>query len=104
MGHRARHSGLTKKCLRILVLSLVLLSLFVLLVVLTPHLSENLQSDETSSEGAGAPDAVGLPPLYHAYMEAERKLPQHDLALPFPEGHHAKYLWAANHASGTSSF
>ncbi|KAJ7701184.1 hypothetical protein B0H17DRAFT_924778 [Mycena rosella] len=41
------------------------------------------------------------PPLYEAYHERERNLPQHNMSLPYPEGAHAKFLWAANHGSGT---
>ncbi|KAJ7785211.1 hypothetical protein DFH07DRAFT_975793, partial [Mycena maculata] len=37
------------------------------------------------------------PPLYEEYRELERNLPQHNLSLPYPEGTHAKFLWAANH-------
>ncbi|KAJ7765284.1 hypothetical protein B0H16DRAFT_1661582 [Mycena metata] len=39
------------------------------------------------------------PPLYEEYRERERHLPQHNLSLPYPDGSHAKFLWAANHGS-----
>ncbi|KAG1738934.1 uncharacterized protein EDB91DRAFT_1288158 [Suillus paluster] len=35
--------------------------------------------------------------LYEEYHEYERRLPQHNLSLPFPEGRDAKFFWAANH-------
>ena len=34
----------------------------------------------------------GLPPTFDGIREYERELPQHDLALPFPEGEHGMYL------------
>jgi hypothetical protein len=37
------------------------------------------------------------PPLYEEYRQRERTLPQHNMSLPYPEGSHAKFLWAANH-------
>ncbi|KAJ7916092.1 hypothetical protein B0H13DRAFT_2451325 [Mycena leptocephala] len=39
------------------------------------------------------------PPLYEEYREQERNFPQHNLSLPYPDGSHAKFLWAANHGS-----
>ncbi|KAH9852578.1 hypothetical protein C2E23DRAFT_188882 [Lenzites betulinus] len=43
--------------------------------------------------------SVPLPPLYSRFHQAELDLPQHNTALPFPEGKEGKYLWVANHAS-----
>lgn len=43
-----------------------------------------------------------LPPSYSSYHERERRLPQHSLSLPPPEGRHAKFFWARNHVHGTS--
>ncbi|KAJ6562658.1 hypothetical protein B0H19DRAFT_1069255 [Mycena capillaripes] len=40
------------------------------------------------------------PPLYEEYRERERNLPQNNMSLPYPDGSHAKFLWAANHGSG----
>lgn len=37
------------------------------------------------------------PPLYPEYTEWERRLPQHNMSLPSPEGEHAKFLWIPNH-------
>ncbi|KAF7309252.1 hypothetical protein MIND_00295500 [Mycena indigotica] len=37
------------------------------------------------------------PPLFELYHARERQLPQHNLAAPFPDGNHAKYLWVDNH-------
>ena len=41
-----------------------------------------------------------LPPLYDQFNEFERRLPQHDLSLPYPEGKHAKFIHFANHQDG----
>ncbi|KAI0826561.1 hypothetical protein BC628DRAFT_1319723 [Trametes gibbosa] len=43
--------------------------------------------------------SIPLPPLYSRFHEAELGLPQHNAALPLPEGKEGKYLWVANHAS-----
>lgn len=40
-----------------------------------------------------------LPPLYEAYHDYERHLPQHNLSLPFPEGRDAKFFWVPNHVT-----
>ncbi|KAJ7513035.1 hypothetical protein B0H11DRAFT_16379 [Mycena galericulata] len=32
------------------------------------------------------------PPLYEEYHERETNLPQYNMALPYPEGSHAKFL------------
>ncbi|KIK92982.1 hypothetical protein PAXRUDRAFT_34289 [Paxillus rubicundulus Ve08.2h10] len=42
-----------------------------------------------------------LPPLYEAYHDFERHLPQHNLSLPFPEGRDAKFFWPANHVTAS---
>ncbi|KAJ7348686.1 hypothetical protein DFH08DRAFT_960060 [Mycena albidolilacea] len=39
------------------------------------------------------------PPLYAQYHQRERNLPQHSPSLPYPDGPHAKFLWADNHGS-----
>lgn len=41
-----------------------------------------------------------LPPLYEAYHDYERHLPQHNLSLPYPEGRDAKFFWVAGHVKG----
>ncbi|KAJ7575646.1 hypothetical protein C8J56DRAFT_1119219 [Mycena floridula] len=41
-----------------------------------------------------------LPPLFQKYHAAERKYPQHDESLPFPEGKHAKFIHFQNHQKG----
>ena len=41
-----------------------------------------------------------LPPNYHDWYEKEKSLPQHDIALPYPQGREGHYLWIANHATG----
>ncbi|KAJ7881139.1 hypothetical protein B0H14DRAFT_2706275 [Mycena olivaceomarginata] len=47
----------------------------------------------------GNDDPPRDPPLYEEYREHERHLPQHNASLPYPEGSHAKFLWADNHGS-----
>lgn len=48
------------------------------------------------------PDPPRDPPLYDKYHERERNFPQHNQSLPYPDGSHAKFLWADNHGSRTS--
>lgn len=43
-----------------------------------------------------------LPPLYEAYIEKERQLPQHQSVTPAEPGSGKKYLWFANHVRGES--
>ncbi|KAF8189958.1 hypothetical protein K438DRAFT_1592841 [Mycena galopus ATCC 62051] len=44
------------------------------------------------------PRPVDTPmPLYKEYHERERNLPQHNPSLAYPDGAHAKFLWADNH-------
>lgn len=38
-----------------------------------------------------------LPPTYEAWRTKEKKLPQHNAWLPFPQGREGKYLYMANH-------
>lgn len=38
-----------------------------------------------------------LPPTYEAWRKREKKLPQHNMLLPFPQGGEGKYLYMANH-------
>ncbi|KAH8119783.1 hypothetical protein DFH11DRAFT_1499667 [Phellopilus nigrolimitatus] len=40
------------------------------------------------------------PPLYEKWYEMERTLPQHNEALPYPEGASGAYLYASNHVWG----
>ena len=40
------------------------------------------------------------PPQYALYHERERYLPQHNLLLPSPNGHHAKFLHFGNRLTG----
>ncbi|KAJ6586421.1 hypothetical protein DFH09DRAFT_1359751 [Mycena vulgaris] len=56
-------------------------------------------SDDSDPLPAPEEDPARPPPLYEKYRERERHFPQHNLSLPYPEGSHAKFLWAANHGS-----
>jgi hypothetical protein len=57
----------------------------------------------TSSSDTDIPQSPPQPPpLYEEYREQERNFPQHNLSLPYPDGSHAKFLWAANHGSCTN--
>lgn len=58
------------------------------------HTGEDLPASEE------IPADHSLPPLYEAYHDYERHLPQHNLSLPFPEGRDAKFFWAPNHVTG----
>ena len=42
----------------------------------------------------------GVPPSFSDVREFERRLPQHDLSLPFPEGEKGKYLRFPEHIWG----
>ena len=43
------------------------------------------------------------PPLYGRFHAAELALPQHDPALPPPEGRYGRYLFVTNHAPSEST-
>lgn len=55
----------------------------------------------TDSMGKSGND-VNLPPLYEEWYEYERRLPQHNVSLPFPEGANGLYFYPANHVWGES--
>ncbi|KAF9244158.1 hypothetical protein BU15DRAFT_86106 [Melanogaster broomeanus] len=61
----------------------------------------NHQVEHLSSPNEENPIDPSIPPLFEAYHEFERHLPQHDLSLPFPEGRDAKFFWAANHVTAS---
>ncbi|KAL5527006.1 hypothetical protein ACEPAF_8735 [Sanghuangporus sanghuang] len=46
---------------------------------------------------------TGLPPTYGGIREYERRLPQHNLSLPFPEGKDGMYLRFAEYAQDSTS-
>lgn len=55
----------------------------------------------TDSVGKSGND-VNLPPLYEEWYEYERRLPQHNVSLSFPEGANGLYFYPANHVWGES--
>ncbi|KAH7924135.1 hypothetical protein BV22DRAFT_1013901 [Leucogyrophana mollusca] len=84
---------LTKRCTRLLV---GLLAVFWLFVFFYWRGGDQLLPEEILGSHS-------LPPLYEAYNDYERHLPQHNLSLPYPEGRDAKFFWAANHVTGLCS-
>lgn len=89
-------SRIPKRCCRLLVFLFLSFSALVWLYTQRPG------EDSPSSE-VDAPHH-SLPPLYEAYHDYERRLPQHNLSLPFPEGRDAKFFWAPNHVTGEHPF
>ncbi|KAG2147827.1 uncharacterized protein EDB93DRAFT_1145545 [Suillus bovinus] len=81
--------SLTRRCTRLL-MGLILLSLF-LFFSRTKLSLPSWPQDQSEHHS--------LPPLYEEYHDYERRLPQHNLSLPFPEGRDAKFFWAANHVT-----
>ena len=73
---------------------LLLLSSSALFWLYSHHTGRNSPANEQ------VPVDYTLPPLYEAYHDYERRLPQHNLSLPFPEGRDAKFFWAPNHVTG----
>lgn len=45
-----------------------------------------------------------LPPNYERFYDMERKYPQHDITLPYPEGQYGRYLWVSNQHWGKHAF
>lgn len=85
-----------KRCCRLLVI--LFLSSWALVWFYSRHTGEDLPASEE------IPSDHALPPLYEAYHDYERHLPQHNLSLPFPEGRDAKFFWAPNHVIGERCF
>ena len=83
----ASTSRLPRRCCRLL--TILFLSFWALVWFYNRHTRE----DSPASEEITA----SLPPLYEAYHDYERHLPQNNLSLPFPEGRDAKFFWAPNH-------
>lgn len=85
-------SRLSKRCFRLLVF--LFLSSWALLWLYSHHPWEDLVASEEDDAHHTSP------PLYEAYHDYERHLPQHNLSLPYPEGRDAKFFWAPNHVTG----
>ncbi|KAH0836495.1 hypothetical protein J3R83DRAFT_8131 [Lanmaoa asiatica] len=78
-----------KRCCRLLII--LFLSFWALVWLYNRYPEEGSPgSEENAADHA-------LPPLYEAYHDYERRLPQHNLSLPFPEGRDAKFFWVPNH-------
>ncbi|KAF9219945.1 hypothetical protein BS17DRAFT_788327 [Gyrodon lividus] len=86
-------SCLPKRCFRLLII--LFLSSWALLWFY------NHQNGDLSSPSEGNTTDHSLPPLYEAYHDFERHLPQHNLSLSFPEGRDVKFFWAANHVTAS---
>ena len=39
---------------------------------------------------------ANIPPSFEEFYEIERRYPQHNASLPFPEGKDGRYLWVSN--------
>ncbi|KAF6743481.1 hypothetical protein DFP72DRAFT_827845 [Ephemerocybe angulata] len=69
------------------VLGAAIFFLLVILVVLWAAKSRKTGDEPGSEEGD-----LDRPPRYHNLFETQKKLPQHDLSLPFPEGATGRYV------------
>ncbi|KAG9309925.1 hypothetical protein JVU11DRAFT_9957 [Chiua virens] len=83
-----------KRCFRLLVFLLLSFSALVWLYRRSPPGIEPFEDEDDAAEHT-------LPPLYEAYHDYERHLPQHNLSLPFPEGRDAKFFWVPNHVTAS---
>lgn len=45
-----------------------------------------------------------IPPIYEKYYEQERRLPQHNASLPYPEGKNGRFLLVSNQVWGESFY
>ncbi|KAL4062369.1 hypothetical protein J3A83DRAFT_4110097 [Scleroderma citrinum] len=86
----------TKRCCRVVLVLLVTVWALVLF-----YRRQSTTQDWMRLKEADESNTPKLPPLYEAYHDYERRLPQHNLSLPYPEGRDAKYFWAANHVHGS---
>ncbi|KAG6374801.1 hypothetical protein JVT61DRAFT_4184 [Boletus reticuloceps] len=84
-------SRLRKRCFRLLIILFLSCSVLVWFYGRREDLPENEE----------IPADHSLPPLFEAYHDYERHLPQHNLSLPFPEGRDAKFFWASNHVTAS---
>lgn len=89
-------SRLRKRCCRLLVV--LFLSFWALFWLYNHQPGEDSPASEENTTNHS------LPPLYEAYHDYERHLPQHNLSLPFPEGRDAKFFWVPNHVTGEHCF
>lgn len=66
------------------------IAVFILCAISVFYLFEWINAEVTERE----------PPRYESYHQYEAQLPQHDVALPYPEGENMKFFLANNHVVG----
>jgi hypothetical protein len=49
-------------------------------------------------QGLPQPEGGTDPPRFYGWHDREKELPQHDLALPYPQGREGRYIYFANQA------
>ena len=54
--------------------------------------------------GLPKPEGGRKPPRFYEWHDREKRLPQHDVNLPYPQGREGRYIRFTNRVSGTLSF
>jgi len=58
----------------------------------------------SSLRGLPKPEGGTNPPRFYEWHDREKRLPQHDLNLPYPQGREGRYIRFTNQVCGTSFF
>ena len=97
---RSSHAMLTKRYSRVILAVLLCGAVLVFLsgqdYISAEARQQQLLEAQLAELSEG--DQLADVPLYPKFHEYERHLPQHNPALPPPDGEHAKFLFIANHA------
>jgi hypothetical protein len=54
--------------------------------------------------GLPKPEGGSKPPRFYEWHDREKRLPQHDVSLPYPQGREGRYIRFTNQVSGTLFF
>jgi len=97
IGEKQRSSRLRARSiifhrLRNLLLFLALLALLYLLRVYTSPRSDSGEDILVYLRGLPNPERGPNPPLFYEWHDRERRLPQHNLDLPYPQGREGRYI------------
>ena len=55
-------------------------------------------------QGLPKPEGGTNPPRFYEWHEREKRLPQHDFALPYPQGREGRYIRFSNQLTGALPF
>jgi hypothetical protein len=58
--------------------------------------TENLDDILVHLQGLPEPEVGDGPPRFHSWLYREKRLPQNDPDLPFPQGREGRYIYFAN--------